>query len=518
MDNKDGGKKSHRTKNSVPVPFPDSGRGGDASCSDPTRRSGPPDDPPSTQPSSSYRGGSIFSYAPLASSPFARVPPPPAPRPAPQPLGSLFDRATESRILPPPQGMRPTNTPSRKLPTPPGMRSTDAPSRKLPTPPGMRSTDAPSSNESSFSQQGGFGSSYKLPPIQRPPPPTGPSQYSLPSSGQVPGCGQSGNPPLSDSPYAPIQQQSYQQQVRGSSQQRPTAGYGSQPGGVPAYPSQTPAPTNPGDPNQAPSANTDVAGLSAEGAGQSQRKIELQNFDKAKSYPCNECNRSFTTAQARIMHVRHIHQKEAAALYPCHLCNRSFATVVTRENHLLGTHREGVPELPAPYWSKCEPCDRQFSTKASYEDHRGAIHGEGNTLWACPVKGCEYEPHLVKKITANHIRSWHPESNAGPIEIPRNQAGPGLPPYHQLGSSQRQPTGSYNPQPGTFPNVPSRTPAPTYPGPPNPRPSVNPNPTSSSAGIASQGGFYDCEFCDRNFSRSEDIQEHMRTAHRGMGL
>ena len=183
-NNEGGQQKSHRTKNPVPAPFPDSGHGGNASRSDPTRGSGAPDGPPSTQPSPTQQRGSRHPYTPLAPSPFAPVTPLPAPRPAPQPYGYevVFDPITG-------------------IPRP----------CKLPAAPGTTSLNASSSNEPSIGQQGGSGPSYG-PPASRATdlsPYSELSPYSSPY--RLPGSGQFTGSPSYNSPYTPITQPGPQQ-------------------------------------------------------------------------------------------------------------------------------------------------------------------------------------------------------------------------------------------------------------------------------------------------------------------
>ena len=94
-------------------------------------------------------------------------------------------------------------------------------------------------------------------------------------------------------------------------------------------------------------------------AGISNRLKENKRHDGVKAYTCDECDKSFVTAAALILHN---HQHSGVKLHVCELCDFATARASTFKAHRIRIHIGTKP-------LGCELCDFRCVTKSDLNKH-----------------------------------------------------------------------------------------------------------------------------------------------------
>lgn len=84
-------------------------------------------------------------------------------------------------------------------------------------------------------------------------------------------------------------------------------------------------------------------------------------------YKCDQCDKVFTSAQNRILHVRRTHLGLTKRNI-CHFCDERFADYWRKIDHMVKEH--GLP----PVVLKCQACDRTFTNQRKLNKHTKKDH------------------------------------------------------------------------------------------------------------------------------------------------
>ncbi|XP_060809173.1 zinc finger protein 366 isoform X5 [Amyelois transitella] len=109
-------------------------------------------------------------------------------------------------------------------------------------------------------------------------------------------------------------------------------------------------------------------------------------------YPCDKCNKVFTTPYKRTLHIRGVHMKQ----YPrrCPMCPERFNSNYKRTIHLQDVHNQSTRV------HKCETCGRAFNLKYHLICHIRSVHLQERNQQCdvCHVRFCNKETlkrHMV---------------------------------------------------------------------------------------------------------------------------
>ncbi|XP_045506037.1 zinc finger protein 761-like [Colias croceus] len=84
------------------------------------------------------------------------------------------------------------------------------------------------------------------------------------------------------------------------------------------------------------------------------------------SYPCTECDKVFTSAPKRSLHLRGVHLKQHPRT--CPLCPERFISNYKKIVHLRFVHNQNV------FLHKCDTCGREYNLKCQLDRHVRAVH------------------------------------------------------------------------------------------------------------------------------------------------
>lgn len=110
------------------------------------------------------------------------------------------------------------------------------------------------------------------------------------------------------------------------------------------------------------------------------------------NFPCDRCNKSFSTPYKRTLHIRGVHLKQ----YPrrCPICPERFNSNYTRTIHLQDVHNQSTRV------HKCETCGRGFNLRYHLICHNRSVHLQerNHQCKVCSQRFCNKETlkrHMV---------------------------------------------------------------------------------------------------------------------------
>ena len=135
--------------------------------------------------------------------------------------------------------------------------------------------------------------------------------------------------------------------------------------------------------------------------------IERFHDDVSKSFPCQHCDKVFTTKPALDGHMQQQHKNP---LLICPLCQRGFPQKSSLKRHVEKVHGNGKPGeegQATPY--KCLTCGKCYRSQSGLTIHSKTKHQ--NTNYKCDICGKTFSR---SSNVARHIDTIH---NVGKVNI-----------------------------------------------------------------------------------------------------
>lgn len=147
---------------------------------------------------------------------------------------------------------------------------------------------------------------------------------------------------------------------------------------------------------------------------------------EGNTFQCQICNENFTKLRILIIHMnKHfnnyscevcgsvfisfrllkIHQKtHESGSFPCDRCDKVFSSSSKRQLHMRGVHLKQLPR-------RCPICPERFNSDYQRTKHLRVVHNQSNGLFRCETCGREYDLkyHLLKHIRSVHLQERNQE-------------------------------------------------------------------------------------------------------------
>jgi hypothetical protein len=126
-----------------------------------------------------------------------------------------------------------------------------------------------------------------------------------------------------------------------------------------------------------------------------QHKCQKENGKwQRNSYPCDNCQMTFTSSSNLKSHVLSVHEKRLD--FACEHCGKRCPTQKVLNGHIKQTHSQNV---------KCEICDKKISNPIELRRHKVFVHKETEGAWLCEM--CPKSAFFSKTTLEKHMKTKH---------------------------------------------------------------------------------------------------------------
>lgn len=139
--------------------------------------------------------------------------------------------------------------------------------------------------------------------------------------------------------------------------------------------------------------------------GESYLKLRLLIIHMSKhfnNYSCEICGSAFVSLNLLKRHLQ-IHE---AGSFPCDKCDKVFSNAAKRTLHMRGVHLKQFPR-------RCPICPERFNSNYQRTKHLRIVHNQSTGLYRCETCSREYDLkyHLLIHIRSVHLQERNQECN-----------------------------------------------------------------------------------------------------------
>jgi len=112
-----------------------------------------------------------------------------------------------------------------------------------------------------------------------------------------------------------------------------------------------------------------------------------------KVFKCNECEKTYATAEYARIHISSEHEGNRPM---CTICAKTFSSINVLQKHIIEVHEKKTA-------AKCDKCDKIFTQKHALKRHVDSVH-EGKRPHLCTICGSSFAENRKLQI---HIAAVH---------------------------------------------------------------------------------------------------------------